>query len=85
MKNLIIIVLIIAGLAYFGFINVDGDKIKATAKSGASKAKSAIESSETFKAIHVALKWLKRWEGTLTAESQVGQGMSFELRLRSFI
>jgi len=47
--------------------------------------KPEVESSETFKAIHVALKWLKRWEGTLTAESQVGQGMSFELRLRSFI
>jgi len=46
---------------------------------------SEVETSETFKGIHLALEWLKRWEGSLTGESQVGQGMSFELRLRSFI
>jgi signal transduction histidine kinase len=38
-----------------------------------------------FKDMRRIVKLTKVWKGTLTAESEVGQGMSFELRLRSFI
>jgi CHASE2 domain-containing sensor protein/signal transduction histidine kinase len=44
-----------------------------------------IEISEKFKGIRHAIDVVKIWKGTLKGESQVGTGMSFELRLRSFI
>lgn len=46
---------------------------------------SEAEVSEQFEAIRQAIEFVKAWQGTLTANSEVGQGMSFELRLRSFI
>ncbi|RKZ63808.1 MAG: hypothetical protein DRR08_02500 [Candidatus Parabeggiatoa sp. nov. 2] len=44
-----------------------------------------IEVSDKFKGIRRAIDVVKIWEGTLKGESQVGTGMSFELRLRGFI
>ncbi|MDM8559320.1 CHASE2 domain-containing protein [Candidatus Parabeggiatoa sp. HSG14] len=44
-----------------------------------------VEVPEKFKDMHHIIKLLKIWGGTLIAESEVGQGMFFELRLRSFI
>ena len=44
-----------------------------------------VEISDKFKGIRRTIRVVKVWEGTLTAESQVGMGISFELRLRSFI
>ncbi|EDN69506.1 membrane protein [Beggiatoa sp. PS] len=43
------------------------------------------EVSGKFKDIRHAIKLVKIWKGTLTASSEVGRGISFELRLRSFI
>jgi len=44
-----------------------------------------VEVQKKFKDMHHIIKLIKIWKGKLTAESEVGQGMSFELRLRSFI
>ncbi len=44
-----------------------------------------IKVSEKFENIRRAISMINVWEGTLKAESQVGQGLYFELRLRSFI
>ena len=44
-----------------------------------------VEVSSKFNDMRSALKLIKVWEGSLMASSEVGKGMSFELRLRSFI
>ncbi len=44
-----------------------------------------LEVAEQFNDIRRAINTVKIWDGTLTAESQVGVGITFELRLRSFI
>jgi len=44
-----------------------------------------VEVSKKFNDMRRAVELIKLWKGTLKAESEVDQGMSFELRLRSFI
>jgi CHASE2 domain-containing sensor protein/signal transduction histidine kinase len=44
-----------------------------------------VETLERFKKMQVALEWVEHWNATLTGKSQVGEGTSFELRLRTFI
>jgi len=44
-----------------------------------------MEVTEQFHDIRRAMNIVKIWDGILTAESQVGVGITFELRLRSFI
>jgi CHASE2 domain-containing sensor protein/signal transduction histidine kinase len=41
--------------------------------------------STQFEAVRQAIELITAWQGTLTAESEVGQGISFQLRLKSFI
>ncbi|MDM8566541.1 hypothetical protein QUF74_12930 [Candidatus Halobeggiatoa sp. HSG11] len=44
-----------------------------------------LEITDKFHDIRRAINIVKVWDGILTAESQVGVGITFELRLRSFI
>jgi len=44
-----------------------------------------VDISEKFNSLRRAIKLIRHWKGTLTASSQIDQGLSFELRLRSFI
>ncbi len=48
-------------------------------------ANKELEIAEQFHDIRKAISIVKIWDGTLTAESQVGIGISFELCLRGFI
>lgn len=43
------------------------------------------EISDKYKSFHSAIGMVNKWGGTIRAESHVGQGMFFELRLRGFI